>query len=139
MNDVPSAATTRRHLRVILVDENQTALESVSDFIDDLGFAAVVATASTPDQAVGAALTPADLVLIDLEVGGRPGALVARRMLDLQPHLVIGFLTARDTAGGLDGESDIAAFLANKSDSPRELIGRLASLATERAVEEPHG
>lgn len=69
-------------LRILIVEDDAGVADMLAGMLGDLGHA-VVATERTRDAALAAAAAvDADLAIVDINLGGRPGFPIADRLLD---------------------------------------------------------
>jgi two-component system, NarL family, response regulator NreC len=92
--NVPMASSANGSLRIMLVEDHETVREGLRLLIDQQPDMAVVAQASTGDEAVRTGQHgDVDLVIMDLSMPGSSGLLAARALRELRPELKIVVLT----------------------------------------------
>lgn len=112
---------------VLVVDDDPTVREVVVTYLEQAGYRTLVA----PDgpNAMVAAQSDPDLVVLDVMLPGFDGFEVCRRLRDERPELPIIMLTAlgeeEDRIAGLGSGADD---YLSKPFSPRELVLRVASV-----------
>ena len=86
-----------RHLRAVVVDDEQLAREELCYLLDEVGGIEVVAQAGNGLDALEAiGRAGPDLVFLDVQMPGLTGFEVARRLLDRDPPITVVFVTAFD-------------------------------------------
>src|SRR5690348_4751314 len=82
-------------IRVMLVDDEDDALDLLEILLRQTGEVSVVGRYSDPVQAIEAlTVTPVDAVFMDNEMPVMTGMEAARKIKKIQPHLPIVFTTA---------------------------------------------
>ena len=123
--------TETKPLRVLLVDDSDTFLAALREYVEDFSQLIVAATAKSGEQAVALAgeLSP-DLVLMDLDMPGIGGIEATRIIKSLPRRPLVAVVTLHDAAqmrrAGLDAGAD---FLMVKSRLHEEFPGMLARIA----------
>jgi DNA-binding response OmpR family regulator len=125
--------------RVLVVDDDPTVAEVVSDYLGRAGLDVVQADDAASALAAAAA-TPPDLALLDLMLPDADGLELLARLRERQPGLPVVLLTARgeepDRILGLSlGADDYVA----KPFSPRELVLRVQALLRRSAPQASTG
>ena len=133
MSPIPSASATP--IRVLVVDDEATLREPLSDYLVRQGFVAVQAASAAEARA---RLTEAafDIVLLDIMMPGEDGLSLCRHLTETR-HVPVIFITARgeatDRIVGLEiGADDYVV----KPFDPRELVARIRSVL-RRAARQP--
>lgn len=86
-----------RHLRAVVVDDEQLARDELCYLLDEVGGVEVVAQAGNGLEALEAiGRSGPDLVFLDIQMPGLTGFEVARRLADRQPAVTVIFVTAFD-------------------------------------------
>jgi two-component system response regulator LytT len=86
-----------RHLKAVVVDDEQLAREELCYLLDEVGGVEVVAQAGNGLDALEAiGRAGPDLVFLDVQMPGLTGFEVARRLLDREPPVTVVFVTAFD-------------------------------------------
>ncbi len=86
-----------RHLRAVVVDDEQLARDELCYLLDEVGGVEVVGQAGNGLEALEAIGRSApDLVFLDIQMPGLTGFEVARRLADRQPAVTVIFVTAFD-------------------------------------------
>ncbi len=125
-------------LRILLVDDNQTFLLAVRQYLDLLPGMAVIAEAHDGIDALAQAaeLAP-DLILLDIAMPGMNGLDVARRVLTWPTPPEIVFLSMHDNAAYRDAALELGARgYVGKADFVAALLPILEQLAAEQALSE---
>ncbi len=125
--------------RVLVVDDDPTVAEVVSDYLGRAGLE-VVRAGDGASALAAAAATPPDLVLLDLMLPDVDGLDLLARLRERQPGLPVVLLTARgeepDRVLGLSlGADDYVA----KPFSPREVVLRVQALLRRAAPQAVSG
>ncbi|WP_242088796.1 response regulator transcription factor [Curtobacterium sp. DN_7.5] len=127
-------------IHVVIADDHPVVRAGLRALLDGEDDIAVLADASTPDQAVelAARLTP-ELVLMDLQFGERTtGADATRRIraLDAAPYVLV--LTNYDTDGDILGavEAGASGYLL-KDAPPEELVAAVRAAASGQSALAP--
>jgi DNA-binding NarL/FixJ family response regulator len=122
-------------VRILLVDDNQTFVAALRQFLDFLPGAAVVGQARCAGEALDAVvgLDP-DLVLIDVEIPGMHGLELASRILARDPAPVTMLLSVHEVGAYAESARAIGVrALASKSDFVTELLPAIEDLVGMRA------
>jgi two-component system, LytTR family, response regulator LytT len=86
-----------RHLRAVVVDDEQLARDELCYLLDEVGGVEVVGQAGNGLEALEAiGRSSPDLVFLDVQMPGLTGFEVARRLTDRRPPITIIFVTAFD-------------------------------------------
>jgi DNA-binding NarL/FixJ family response regulator len=125
-------------LRILLVDDNQTFLLAVRQYLDLLPGMAVIAEAHDGNNALSqAAKLAPDLILLDIAMPGMNGLEVARRVLTWAAPPEIVFLSMHDNAAYRDAALELGArAYVGKADFVVALLPILEQLAAEQALPE---
>jgi DNA-binding NarL/FixJ family response regulator len=123
-------------LRILLVDDNQTFLLAVRQFLDLLPGMAVIAEAHDGlDGLSQAAELEPDLILLDIAMPGMNGLDVARRIQTWPAPPEIVFLSMHDNAAYREAALELARGYVGKADFVAALLPILDRLAAEQAPE----
>ena len=133
MNDAGAA----RFCQVIVVDDEPGLREMVGEYLSNHGF--VVRSAATgADLDALLARQPADIVLLDVNLGAEDGFAIARRLRASQPTLAIVMLTAMgevvDRVVGLELGADDYVI---KPFDLRELRARIRTVLRRASISTP--
>jgi DNA-binding NarL/FixJ family response regulator len=124
-------------LRILLVDDNQTFLLAVRQFLDLLPGMAVIGEAHDGIDALSQAAEQApDLILLDIAMPRMNGLDVARHIqLWPQPPEIV-FLSMHDNAAYREAALELARAYVGKADFVAALLPILEQLAAEQAQAE---
>ena len=123
--------TETKPLRVLLVDDSDTFLAALREYVEDFSQLIVAATAKSGEQAVALAgeLSP-DLVLMDLDMPGIGGIEATRIIKSLPRRPLVAVVTLHDAAQMRRAVLDAGAdFFMVKSRLHEEFSGMLARIA----------
>ena len=130
---------TKRDLTVLLVDDNETFLATVSKTLHMLPDVTVVGQAHDGTQALGLArqLQP-DLMLLDIVMPGMTGLDVAKTMRTWTKSPKVLFLSMHDNESYRSAAKKLGALdLVGKSNFVSELLPIIAGLMPSRAEVKP--
>ncbi|MDH6590197.1 two-component system OmpR family response regulator [Variovorax sp. TBS-050B] len=130
-----STAASPNAPHVVAVDDDLSVRQLITSYLLDHDFR-VTAVASEKEMRAVLGRDPADLVLLDLRLGGENGLQIARSLRE-QTKLPIIILTAlRDEADRVMGLELGADDYLTKPFSPRELLARIRALLRRAKMHE---
>ena len=117
-------------LRVLIVDDNAYFLDAARDLLDREGMAVVGVASNGADAMRGADELKADVILVDIDLGGESGIDLTRALTegrgDRQQSVILMSAYPEEEFGDLIDESPAIAFLSKShlsAQAIRDIVG----------------